>query len=45
MSAFDRFLAVSGYFRSSGYFKLRAELEGVEEIKIIVLTGAIPFGH
>lgn len=34
--AFDRFLAVVGYFRSSGYFKLRKELEGVKEIKILV---------
>ena len=36
MQAFDRFLAVVGYFRSSGYFKLRKELEGVKEIKILV---------
>jgi hypothetical protein len=26
MATFDRFLAVVGYFRSSGYFKLRKEL-------------------
>lgn len=41
MPNFDRFLAVVGFFRSSGYFKLRKELEGgdgkdVEEIKILV---------
>ncbi|MDD4533979.1 MAG: helicase-related protein [Prevotella sp.] len=41
MSNFDRFLAVVGFFRSSGYFKLRKELEGgdgndVKEIKILV---------
>ena len=26
MATFDRFLAVVGFFRSSGYFKLRKEL-------------------
>ena len=26
MANFDRFLAVVGFFRSSGYFKLRKEL-------------------
>lgn len=41
MPNFDRFLAVVGFFRSSGYFKLRKELEGgdgndVKEIKILV---------
>lgn len=36
MSGFDKFLAVAGYFRSSGYFKLRRELESVSEIKILV---------
>ena len=36
MASFNRFLAVVGYFRSSGYFKLRKELEGVTEIKILV---------
>lgn len=36
MSNFNRFLAVAGFFRSSGYFKLRRELENVEEIKILV---------
>jgi superfamily II DNA or RNA helicase len=36
MSSFDRFLAVAGYFRSSGYFKLREELHDVKEIKILV---------
>ena len=36
MANFDRFLAVAGFFRSSGYFKLRKELKDVEEIKILV---------
>lgn len=36
MKDFDRFLAVSGFFRSSGYFKLRRELENVSEIRILV---------
>ena len=36
MANFDRFLAVVGFFRSSGYFKLRKELDDVEEIKILV---------
>ena len=36
MNNFDRFLAVVGFFRSSGYFKLRKELEDVSEIKILV---------
>ncbi len=36
MQQFERFLAVAGYFRSSGYFKLREELTNVQEIKIIV---------
>ena len=36
MSGFDIFHAVVGYFRSSGYFKLRPELENVGEIKILV---------
>ena len=36
MANFNRFLAVVGFFRSSGYFKLRKELKGVEEIKILV---------
>ena len=35
MANFDRFLAVVGFFRSSGYFKLRKELNDVEEIKKI----------
>ena len=34
MAYFDRFLAVVGFFRSSGYFKLRKELNDVEEIKM-----------
>lgn len=36
MATFDRFLAVVGFFRSSGYFKLRKELGNVSEIKILV---------
>lgn len=36
MAGFDRFLAVVGFFRSSGYFKLRKELGDVSEIKILV---------
>ena len=36
MTTFDRFLAVVGFFRSSGYFKLRKELGDVSEIKILV---------
>lgn len=36
MTNFDRFLAVAGFFRSSGYFKLREELDSVNEIKILV---------
>lgn len=36
MTTFDRFLAVVGFFRSSGYFKLRKELGGISEIKILV---------
>ena len=36
MANFDRFLAVVGFFRSSGYFKLRKELGDVSEIKILV---------
>ncbi len=36
MSSFDRFLAVTGFFRSSGYFKLRKELGDISEIKILV---------
>lgn len=36
MPNFYSFLAVVGYFRSSGYFKLRKELDNVKEIKILV---------
>lgn len=36
MTTFDKFLAVVGFFRSSGYFKLRKELGNVSEIKILV---------
>lgn len=36
MATFDRFLAVVGFFHSSGYFKLRKELGDISEIKILV---------
>lgn len=36
MATFDKFLAVVGFFRSSGYFKLRNELGDISEIKILV---------
>ena len=36
MANFDIFHAVVGYFRSSGYFKLRKELEKVSEIRILI---------
>ena len=41
MPNFDRFLAVVGFFRSSGYFKLRKELKvsdekDVKEIKVLI---------
>ena len=36
MANFDIFHAVVGYFRSSGYFKLRKELENVQEMRILV---------
>ena len=36
MATFDCFLAVVGFFRSSGYFKLRKELGDISEIKILV---------
>ena len=36
MANFDIFHAVVGYFRSSGYFKLRQELSSTQEIKILV---------
>jgi len=36
MPAFNTFHAVSGYFRSSGYFKLRKELENLEKIQILI---------
>lgn len=36
MSGFDRFLAVVGYFRSSGYFKLRKELGEISDIRILI---------
>ena len=36
MHDFHTFLAVAGYFRSSGYFKLRKELQDVKKIQIIV---------
>lgn len=36
MVDFDRFLAVVGYFRSSGYFKLRKELGDISDIRILI---------
>ncbi len=36
MHDFHAFLAVAGYFRSSGYFKLRKHLENVQVIRILV---------
>ncbi|MBQ7280997.1 MAG: helicase [Bacteroidales bacterium] len=36
MACFDIFHAVVGYFRSSGYFRLRQELSGVNEIRVLV---------
>lgn len=36
MPNFNAFLAVVGYFRSSGYFKLRKELTQVQDIRILV---------
>jgi superfamily II DNA/RNA helicase len=36
MANFDIFHAVVGYFRSSGYLKLRQELDVTQEIKILV---------
>lgn len=33
---FYRFLAVVGFFRSSGYFSLRKELEDVKDLRILV---------
>lgn len=36
MNGFSRFLAVVGYFRSSGYFKLRKELGDISDIRILI---------
>ena len=36
MHDFHTFQAVAGYFRSSGYFKLRKHLEDVKKIQILV---------
>ncbi len=36
MNGFRRFLAVVGYFRSSGYFKLRKELGDISDIRILI---------
>lgn len=36
MTNFHSFLAVVGYFRSSGYFKLRKELGDVSDIRILI---------
>ena len=33
---FHTFQAVSGYFRSSGYFKLRAELKNTQKIQVLI---------
>ena len=33
---FHTFQAVSGYFRSSGYFKLRQELKNTQKIQVLV---------
>ena len=36
MKGFHSFLAVVGYFRSSGYFKLRKELGEIKDIRILI---------
>ncbi|MGM9815664.1 MAG: helicase-related protein [Lepagella sp.] len=36
MQSFERFLAVVGFFRSSGYFKLRKELGDISDIRILI---------
>lgn len=36
MTSLNSFLAVVGFFRSSGYFKLREKLGDISEIKILV---------
>lgn len=36
MHGFHRFLAVVGYFRSSGYFKLSKELGDISDIRILI---------
>lgn len=36
MHGFHSFLAVVGYFRSSGYFKLRKELGDISDIRILI---------
>lgn len=36
MTGFDRFLAVVGFFRSSGYFKLRKELGNISDMRILI---------
>lgn len=36
MHCLDSFLAVTGYFRSSGYFRLRREMKDVPHIRILV---------
>lgn len=36
MQGFNHFLAVVGYFRSSGYFKLRKELGDISDIRILI---------
>ncbi len=34
--SYERFLAVAGFFRSTGYFALRKKLANIQEIKILV---------
>ena len=36
MSNFEQFCAAVGYFRASGYFKIRKELEHVSQIRILI---------
>lgn len=36
MANFDMFRAVVGYFRTSGYFKLRSEFDSVQKIQLLV---------
>jgi len=45
MANFDMFRAVVGYFRSSGYFKLRNEFANVQKIQILVGINVDPLFH